>query len=265
MAILKLKQGRFQVARQILDNSLFDEWITGDGRGIMAGRYRDTRMRWFFGRRRARAQLVKELRCLLAPKSHFAGDIEQHVDELPMFIGKVGQAIRRRGCTDLVTSEGCRTVVAVPRGIVQHDYRLALIKELGDMPELRKYPGLARCVIGAMALDAEKVLFSETAKKPLADTSGTGLLMDVDAEFRWRINEVDGHYYYGFTDDAEENLDDRRNLRRFRNAMKEVVHAQAVHLRRLQPHDRTALAETFMTVPVVRTQRAQPEPAPATI
>jgi hypothetical protein len=265
MATLKLKQGRFQVARQILDNSLFDEWITGDGRGIMAGRYRDTRMRWFFGRSRARAQLHKELRGLLAPKSHFAGDIEQHVDELPLFIGKIGQAIRRRGIRDLITSEGCRTVVAVPRGIVQHDYKVALIKELEDTPELRKYPGLARCAIGAMALDAEEVLFAETAKKPLADTSGAGLLMDVDAEFRWRINEVDGHYYYGFTEDAEENLDNRRNLRRFRNAMKEVVHAQAVHLKRMQPHDRAALAETFMTVPAARTQQAQPDPAPVTL
>lgn len=251
MAILKFKQGQFQVARQIMDARLFDAWVAAEGRGIFAERYRALYFPKLLGRFRTRYLIQREMRRVLAPKARFAAMLAQELDELPLFVRKIAHTIRRRGFKDLMTVDGHRSVLVIPRGIIQQDFVVMLKKELGESRELAAFPGLANRVLSMAGREAEELLFEELSKgRPHPDSSGRGVLLDVDRSFRWRINNLDGHYYYAFTQDESEMLTDARTLKRFRNAMKEAMQAQVVHLKRLPDHERTALADAFKSIGV---------------
>ena len=109
MAVLKFKQAQFQVARQILDRTLFDDWTAGEGRGIFAERYRALYFPWFFGHARVRYLLQREIWRALAPKARFAAMLAQELDELPLFVRRLAHAMRKRGFTDLFTTHESHT------------------------------------------------------------------------------------------------------------------------------------------------------------
>jgi hypothetical protein len=268
MPVLKLKQGRYQVASQVVDNNTFTAWAESDGRGALVERYRKLKAAWFFGRYRARRQLIREARAVLAPGTTLAVVIEHELDKLPEFIRRIGHAIRRRGIRDLFTTDRTYTVVVIPRGLVQHDFTVSLLREVTNTRELEAFPGLAKRVLSRLALDAEELMFQEIDKgRPYPDESGKGLVIGVDAEFRWQLNDVNGHYLYGYTVDEDEVLSDRRSLRRFRNKLKELIHGQEVHLRRMPVQERAALTETFEAAVAARRHtagaRADATPVPA--
>ena len=53
----------------------------------------------------------------------------------------------------------------VPRAIVQHDFRMRMLRELSSLPQVQPFRGLAEDVISAAAMDAEAALFHHLLRR----------------------------------------------------------------------------------------------------
>ncbi|MDH3197176.1 MAG: hypothetical protein OEO21_02955 [Candidatus Krumholzibacteria bacterium] len=246
MNALRFKKGTFRIARLALDGKALADWAIHEGRSVHQEIYERTPVRWFLGRWRARQVLVRDARRALRPGAPFAVETERRLGQLQSVVRAVAAAIQRRGHRDLVTVEEERWLIVIPRAVVQSDFRAFLVKELGDAETLRALPGLARRALSALAAEAEVLLFRDLARgRDHVDESGRGALLGVDAEFRWRLGSVDGHYYYGHIGVRGADLGGRGRLRSFKSKMREVRQGQDVHLRRLPSHERAAIAEAL--------------------
>jgi hypothetical protein len=246
---LKLKKDGFHVVRNLLDHRAFREWWKSDGKPVRRDMLRRTRARWFFGPQRVRRRLMRAACRVFDRAAPFALELERRLDDMPTLITRIGLAIRRRGYRDLYTVEATRAVIVVPRGVVRNDFAAILTRDLAGSPGAAGFPGLARRLTPALAAEAEELLFESVRRgRDATDSAGTGLLLAVDPDFRWRINGTDGHYYLGLETAPDIALADRRARKRFRSDMEEMLHAQEVFLKRLDGVKRSALAEPFQPV-----------------
>jgi len=245
MNALKFKKGVYRIARCPLDGRALSDWVVHEGRAVHQELYQRTSARWFFGKLRARQALVQKARHALSPGGQFANEAERMLAQLPSVVRAVAAAIQKRGHRDLVTVEHERSLIVIPRAVVQSDFRAHLINEL-ETETLRGFPGLARRALSALALEAEIALFNDLARgREHVDESRRGALLGVDSDFRWRLGSVDGHYYYGYITARDADLGGRGQMRSFKAKMREVRQGQDVHLRRLPSHERAAIAEAL--------------------
>jgi hypothetical protein len=244
--MLKWKRGEFAITGAIMAQSMFEAWIDGDGRTALRDAERRTPNRWFFGESRARRLLRREAKVAFSTRGTFAGMLKQQLDQLPLLVRSCAIIIRRSGYQPLNTVDGNRGLCVVPRGVLQKDFRAQLIRELVDLPQVRAFRGLTERVVTAAAADAEAVLFDFLAKgNPLVDSSGRGLIIDVDRDFRWKVNGADGHYYYAYSTDERIDLAAKKECRRFISEMQEGLKGQSVYLKRLPGNEVAEIAEAL--------------------
>ena len=98
-----------------------------------------------------------------------------------------------------------------------------------------------------MGREAEQLFFSHAAGKRglLVDDTGMGGIIGVDPAYAWQIDGHDGHYLYAYTGDERADLNERRARKRFEAGIKEVVHAQEIHLKRLSGFERAAIRDRY--------------------
>lgn len=246
MNALRFKKGTFQIARCPLDGRTLSDWAKHEGYVASQVIYERMSAPWLLGRWRARRELVRDARRALRPGGKFSAEAERRLMQLPAAVRSLASAIQRRGHRDLVTVEGERCLIVIPRAVVQGEFRTHLIKELGELDAMRAFPGLARRALTALAAEAEILLFHDLARgRDHVDETGRGVLLGVDSDFRWRLGSVDGHYYYGHLSVRGGDLSGRGQLRSFKSKMKEVRQGQDVHLRRLPSHERAAIADAL--------------------
>jgi len=244
MNALRFKKGTFRIARLPLDGRALSDWAAHEGHIASQVFYERMPASWFLGRWRSRRALIRDARRALRPGGRFAVETERRLAHLPAAVRALAAAIQRRGHRDLVTVEEERWLIVIPRAVVQAEFRTYLVKELADADALRAFPGLGRRALTALAAEAEVVLFRDLARgRDHVDESRRGALLGVDADFRWRLGSVDGHYYYGHLGVKGADLSGRGQLRSFKSKMREVRQGQDVHLRRLPSHQRAAIAE----------------------
>ncbi len=163
-----------------------------------------------------------------------------------MVIRASALAIQRTAHRSLCTFNKSTALAVVPRGVVRNDFKTTMLRELVGLPQVRSFPGLTEKIVAMFALDAESLLFDYVAKgKPHVDESGRGIILEVDREFRWKLNGVDGHYYYLCSLDESIDLTANKERRRFVNATREIVHAQTVYLTRMRPEEIAETSEAF--------------------
>jgi len=232
--MLKWKRNEFAVTGAIMTESMFNTWADVDGRAALREALKRTSNRWFFGSQRARGMLHKEARIAFGPRGTFAGMMKKQLDQLPLLVRSCAIVIRRAGYKPLNTVDGNCGLCVVPRGVVLNDLKVQLLRELIDLPQVRSFRGLTERVVTAASAEAEAVLFDFLAKgNPLVDSSGRGLIIDVDRDFRWKINGVDGHYYYAYSTEERIDLAAKKELKRFVSSMQEGLKGQSVYLKRL--------------------------------
>lgn len=246
MPVLKLQDERFLVKAPLIDRRRFEGWLCGPGKVVQADELRRLRFRWFFGSRRVETALYNEVRRSVAPGSMFADDLERELNGLAVFIRKVAITIQRRGYRDLFTAEGSRLLIVVPRGIIRVDFAAHLDRILGDSPQLRRFPGLARTILGRASSDAETIFFDYIlrGKQPI-DKTGRGFLAGADSDYPWRFGNIKGHYLYATTARNDVDLYDKRQLKRFKKETEELRKGQEEYIRRLRSYERSALAAAF--------------------
>jgi hypothetical protein len=89
-------------------------------------------------------------------------------------------------------------------------------------------------------------LFDFLAKgNPLVDTTGRGLIMGVDRGFRWKINNIDGHYYYAYSTEERIDLAAKKEGKKFIAAMQEGLTGQSVYLKRLSSGEVADISEAL--------------------
>lgn len=246
MPMLKWKRTEFAVTGDIMTRSMFDTWVDQDGRAALRDAVRRTPNRWFFGQMRARGLLNKEARNVFGPRSTFAGMLKKQLDQLPLRVRGCAIIIRRSGYQPLNTVDGNRGLCVVPRGVLQNDFKVQLLRDLVDLAQVRSFTGLAERVVTAAAGEAEAILFDFLAKgNPLVDSSGRGLIIGVDREFRWKINGADGHYYYAYSTQEGIDLAVKKETKRFVADMQESLKGQSVYLKRLAATEVTNISEAL--------------------
>jgi len=219
-------------------STAFDDWLTREGKAALRSAVRNTRQRWFFGAMRAQRRLYADARNAFRPRGTFAETLKKHADELPMVVRACAVAIRKGAFGHMSTFDSDSCVCVVPRALVQSDFRARMLRELSSLPQVQPFKGLTEDIISAAAMDAESSLFQYLSKHtPLVDTTGHGLIVEVDAEFPWRLGGSEGHYVFAWTNDERMDLTGRRDRRRFLNAIAEMHDAQSVYLKRMSPAD----------------------------
>lgn len=246
MAMLKWKRTEFVVTGEIMTRSMFDAWVNEEGRAALRDALRRTQNRWFFGDRRARGLLHKEANLAFGARGTFAGMMKKQLDQLPLLVRGCAIIIRRSGYQNLNTVDGNRGLCVVPRGVLQKDFRTQLLRELVDLPQVRSFSGLTERVITACAGEAEALLFDYLEKgNAHVDSTGRGLIMGVDREFRWKVNGADGHYYYAYSTEEKIDLAAKKEQKRFLLAMQESLKGQSVYLKRLSGAEVADIAEAL--------------------
>lgn len=246
MPMLKWKRTEFVVVGEILTRNMYDVWVDEDGRAALRDAVRRTPNRWFFGNRRARGLLHKEAKIAFGPRGTFAGMMKKQLDQLPVLVRGCAIVIRRRGYQPLNTVDGNRGLCVVPRGVLLNDFKAQLTRDLIDLPQVRAFQGLTERVIRAAAVEAEAILFDFLDKNnTLVDATGRGVIVGVDRDFRWKINGVDGHYYYAYSTEERIDLAAKKESKRFISSMQESLKGQSVYLKRLAGGEVADIAEAL--------------------
>jgi hypothetical protein len=245
MPMLKWKRSRFNVTDCLLDRATFDAWISKEGGLAWLGEFRRTRARWFFGRRRARRNLYRRARALLQSDGPFARAVERRLNRLPQIIHKIAVFLRRKGYSDFYSIDASRALFVIPRGLVESELIVVLAEELSAARQLQTLEGLSIRVLKDVSRTAEGVFFEYLMRgRQYVDPDGRGIILSVDPGFRWRLSELDGHYYYACPA-KHIDLNNRGQLRRFKSEMEEIVFGQRVYLNRLDPDSVAAITSAF--------------------
>lgn len=244
--MLKWKRAEFVVTGEVMTPGMFEAWADEDGRAALRDALRRTPNRWLFGERRARRLLRREARLAFGSRGTFAGMLKKQLDQLPLLVRGCAIVIRRSGYQTLNTIDGNRGLCVVPRGVLQNDFRVQLLRELVDLPQVRAFRGLTERVIAAASVESEAILFDFLAKgSTLVDATGRGLIIGVDREFRWKINGADGHYYYAYSTEEKVDLAAKKECKRFVSTMQESLKGQSVYLKRLSGAEVADVAEAL--------------------
>jgi hypothetical protein len=216
----------------------FDTWLAGNGKRALRESLRNTNQRWFFGDTRARRRLYADARNAFRPRGTFSDTMKKRADELPAVIRSCAIAIRKGAFGHMSTFDSDHCLCVVPRAIIQHDFRMRMLRELSALPQVQPFHGLTEDIVSAAAMDAEASLFHHLMRHaPLVDSTGHGLVLEVDAEFAWRLGGSEGHYVFAWTNDERMDLAGRRDRKRFLSAIAEMRDAQSVYLKRMSPSD----------------------------
>ena len=195
-------------------------------------------MHWFFGESRAREKLYADAKTAFRPRGTFSEALKRRADELPTVIRFCAMAIRKGAFGHMSTFDTESCLCVVPRAIIQNDFRVRMLRELSDLPQVQMFRGLTESIISSAAMDAEASLFQYLSRRaPLVEETGHGLIVEVDAEFPWKLGGSEGHYVFAWSVDQRLDLTNRRDRRRFLNAIAEMRDAQSVYLKRMAPGD----------------------------
>ncbi|HKW13140.1 MAG TPA: hypothetical protein VJS69_01505 [Candidatus Krumholzibacteria bacterium] len=238
LGTLGWKRGEFKVTRHPVTSTAFNAWLSTNGRHALREALRNTSQRWFLGETRARRRLYEDARNAFRPRGTFADTMKKRADELPAVVRSCALAIRKGAFGHMSTFDSDYCLCVVPRALIQHDFRMRMLRELSTLPQVQLFRGLTEDIISAAAMDAEASLFQYLMRHaPLIDTTGHGLILEIDAEFPWRLGGSEGHYVFAWTSDERMDLAGRRDRKRFLSAIAEMRDAQSVYLKRMSPAD----------------------------
>jgi len=238
LGTLGWKRDEFKITRHPLTSTAFDHWLTRDGKHALREALRNTRQRWFFGATRARQRLYADARNAFRPRGTFSDAMKKRADELPAVVRSCALAIRRGAFGHMSTFDSEHCVCVVPRSIIQNDFRAHMLKGLTGLPQVQAFPGLTDEIVSQAAMDAEASLFHFLGRRSqIVDSTGHGLILEVDAQFPWKLGGSEGHYVFAWTSDERMDLSSRRDRKRFLSAIAEMRDAQSVYMKRMTPAD----------------------------
>jgi len=246
LTTVRWKRNRFKIAAHPLTHRMFERWVDEEGRNALRSELRRTRWRWFFGGQRAEARLYRRARIAFAQRGTFSAAMCRKLDRFPVAVRTSAVTIQRAGYMHLCTYDQEKYLIVVPRGVVFLEFKNWLLKELVSLPQVSDFQGLTEHVVTSAAVEAELAFFEYVNRgKPFVDENGHGLILQTDRDFRWRINNYDGHYCYALSLDDKLDLTRRRERRAFMAAIDEPARGQNVYLRRLRPEDVRDTADLF--------------------
>jgi hypothetical protein len=238
LGTLGWKRDQFKVTRHPLTSTAFDHWLSRDGKHALREALRNTSQRWFLGEWRARQRLYADARNAFRPRGTFSDAMKKRADELPAVVRSCALAIRKGAFGHMSTFDSEHCVCVVPRSIIQNDFRAYMLRALVGLPQIQAFKGLTEDLVSAAAMDAEASLFQFLGKRSqLVDSTGHGLIVEVDSSFAWKLGGSEGHYVFAWTSDDRMDLASRRDRKRFMSAIAEMRDAQSVYLKRMTPAD----------------------------
>jgi hypothetical protein len=246
VSYLVLKKSRFKISGRVLTPAIFREWINSEGKLVLHRTIKLKKWRRFFGGKRARRTLYIAAKHALHPNAPFSVALEYHLNMLPVVIRNIGLIIKSKRLKDLYSADSSRALLVIPRGVVQHDFAQYLLKKLEAAPQLSGLWQLSNRVLRHSALEAERIFFDYFTKgRVYPDPEGKGVFMGVDQDYAWKLNGVNGHYYFAYYSRRDDGLTKKSVLKRFKSDMEEVLSGQEIHLRRLKGRQVVEIADIF--------------------
>jgi hypothetical protein len=246
MCAIKWTGSEFSVVRRLVDDRELHEWMQHEGAIVVENKLARLRLKWFFGRRRARDAAWLDARDAIKPGSRFAEMLNREIDELPKLIRQIGTRIRKRRHRDLYTINDSVSLVVVPRAIVRNELSVHLTDKLLRAECLAHLKGLPMRVIRPAADHAERLFFEYIAGgQKYLHTNRRAAIMGADGDFNWRFDGIGGHYFCAYTNSESSDLSRRDDLKAFQSGMKEVIFAQTEHLKHLSAEDIEKICTTF--------------------
>lgn len=246
MGVLKWKGSQFRIVRQPLTGEAFAGWIKSDGRKVHERTAKEMTCHWFFGRKRAKRLLLQKARFMMKPGGEFSRALKTVLDELPTILRTLGILIKKREYRDLYSADAAMALVTIPRAIAQGEFSRHLEEKLAVFPGLVRYEGLVKHVLAVTGKEAEGLFFRaiEKGEQYLYD-KGQSIVLGVNTAFSWRLANVDGHYYIGYAGKNGKDLTNKKDARKFKSEMTEILAGQERHLKRLNLDERAAVAHAL--------------------
>jgi hypothetical protein len=182
----------------------------------------------------------------MRPGGEFTAALKGALDELPTLVRGLGILIKKWEYRDLYSADAAMALVTIPRIFVQSEFSRHLQSKLSIFPGLVRYEGLPKHVLTAAAVEAEGLFFRAIEKgEQYVHDKGQSVILGVNPVFSWRQRNADGHYYTGYAGKNGKDLTNRKDMRKFRSDMTDILAGQELHLKRLNIDQRSAMTDAL--------------------
>lgn len=220
MSSLKWTNKGLQFTKQIVPADVLEDWLEGEGEAYLLAKMEEEARGLFRKRTKAKGEITEEITTALSGETIKLALLSRLV-HLPTIIESVAKEIKMIA-PELVSEIEMTSMVAIPRYSVQKAYRQYAVDELKNAEELARYPHFGRLYLSRLAEDSENSFFDRAEKKDQV-VCEEGIIVEVDQEYYWHLDSVDGHYYYARSSMALDltKRSDRNKLVKEANAMLE--------------------------------------------
>jgi len=246
MAALKWKRKGLKLKRRPFTGKDIKDWVKGEGKDILLQVRTQLRLRWIFGKRRARRILYKQQVKQVNKDKPFRLALREHLNQLPDLVASVADKLRLTGHKALFHFEEGISLVVVPRALVQNDFPVSVVHKMTASGDLERFPHFPQYLLRKKAIDTEELFFK------VLKTGGThicsdnqGMILGVDTDFDWHLKNIPGHYYVGLCNQVEMDLSTWRKRRRFRKSIAKILRRKKIELSDLNVHEIGKITERF--------------------
>ena len=198
MGMIKWTNEGFKHIGTLLTNETVEEWFQSHGKELAEGVFGKMAMKWFFGRSRARRQAIREVLTEINASKSLRMAINDSLNKLPKIVHGLARTIDKKHI-DVLTKRGTlQKLVIVPRALVINDFTVTILEDLADAAELKRFHGLPEHFLRKQATLAEQVFRNRISKNrtPMV-VANNQIILGVDNQFDWHLNNIPGHYYFG--------------------------------------------------------------------
>ncbi len=227
MGVIRWTGKRLQLTGRILTAGDVEAWIAKEGERPLEATMKKLTLRWFRGRKRAERMLFRELSRVINASKPFRLALENSLTKLPEIIEDFASWIHSNGPRELGDDRLFRWLAVVPRALVQNEYRLQVLSDLGDSVELARFTGLADLFLQTRARESEEEFF-KTVRKVGFYVCNYSMIIEVDSDFDWQLSGAKGHYFAASS--PREDLSAKRMRRKFQKGISEHLLQRKVAL-----------------------------------
>jgi hypothetical protein len=136
--------------------------------------------------------------------------LNDSLNKLPKIIRGLALTIEDKHIDVLTKTSTFQKLVVVPRALVVNDFTITLLEDLADAAELKRFHALPDHFLRKQATLAEEAFRDQLAKDGAwAVVDEKGLIVGADNQFDWHLQNIPGHYYYGYNDRYSTDLTKR--------------------------------------------------------
>lgn len=234
MGMIKWTGRGFELFGKILSNKMVEEWLKEHGKELIVSIFENITAKWFLGKTRAVRKAKKQLLKEVNGNELFRKSLNHSLNRLPNIIRRLALDIIKVNIEVLTKKCLWTKLIIVPRAVVLDSFKIKLTEELGQASELRRFEEFPKMFLRRQAEQAEETFLDtlKKNKKPVV-VSNNGMILMADDQFDWHLENVLGHYYFGYKDSSLEDFNKKKDRKEFIKDIKEILDEKMIELGKL--------------------------------